>query len=63
MQFYQYLLKNSYDFRNTGIAWLIQSLIHNGEEVKEFHLPDFLDQKGKEFLMEKAGYLSEIENI
>jgi hypothetical protein len=51
ISFYQYLLKTGYDFRSTGIAWLIKKLHEQNEKVFEKHLPDHLDTKAKEFLM------------
>ena len=40
--------------RNEGLSWIIIALWNLGEQVTERELPDFLDQKGKEFLMQKS---------
>lgn len=63
MQFYKFLLKDGLDFRNTGIAWLVDSLANAGEEVRDEHLPNFLDTKAREFVLQKALYLGEMDTI
>lgn len=38
--------------RNEGLVWLIKKCLSNGEKIDENNLPDFLDTKAKEFLLQ-----------
>lgn len=49
--FLQKLLKTGLDCRNQGLTWIIKGLWTLGEKVYENHLPDFLDSKGKVFVI------------
>jgi hypothetical protein len=40
-----------YNFRKTGISWTVLEIWKLGEKVEEAHLPDFLDQKAKGFIL------------
>ncbi len=50
-KFFINLLKSGKDVRNTGLSWLIKKLWQLGEKISEEHLPDYLDQRAKEFLI------------
>jgi hypothetical protein len=39
------------DFRQDGIAWIIEKLVSENEKVYDIHLPEFLDGRAKEFLI------------
>lgn len=50
-KFFIKLLKSGKDVRNTGLSWLLKKLWQLGEKIAEEHLPDYLDQRSKEFLI------------
>lgn len=50
-KFFIKILKSGKDVRNTGLSWLIKKLWQLGEKISEEHLPDYLDQRAKEFLI------------
>lgn len=51
------------DVRKTGLSWVIKELVLLGEQVKQSDLPDFLDEKGKKFLISKSRKEIEIEEL
>ncbi|CAD8136417.1 unnamed protein product [Paramecium octaurelia] len=61
--FYFQILKNAQDVRNTGIAWVISRLNALNEKLNYQDFPDYLDQKAKEYLLQKATMLQEIEQL
>ncbi|CAK72671.1 unnamed protein product (macronuclear) [Paramecium tetraurelia] len=63
INFYFQILKNAQDVRNTGIAWVISRLNALNEKLNYQHFPDYLDQKAKEYLLQKASLLQEIEQL
>lgn len=63
MQFFFFLLANGYDFRNTGLAWIVNKLMVLKQKVYDTHLPSFLDQKAKEFVLSKGSYLKELDEL
>lgn len=44
------------EFRNEGVSWIIRILWNFGENIQEKELPDFLDSKAKQFLLEVILY-------
>ncbi|CAK60609.1 unnamed protein product (macronuclear) [Paramecium tetraurelia] len=63
VSFYFQVLKNGQDVRTTGIAWVISKLNSLNEKCHYSFLPDYLDQKAKEYLLQKATMLSDIEQL
>ncbi|CAD8142669.1 unnamed protein product [Paramecium octaurelia] len=63
VSFYFQVLKNGQDVRTTGIAWVISKLNSLNEKCHYSSLPDYLDQKAKEYLLQKATMLSDIEQL
>ncbi|CAD8044038.1 unnamed protein product [Paramecium primaurelia] len=63
VSFYYQILKNGQDVRATGIAWVISKLISLSEKCHYSSMPDYLDQKSKEYLLQKATMLSDIEQL
>lgn len=59
------ILGNSFlnNFREAGIAWTILEIWKLGEKVEETHLPDFLDQKAKAFVLKKSLFLQEMSEL
>ena len=50
-------------YRTEGITWIVKSLQNMGEVVLEMHLPQFLDQRAKEFLLSKSLKDTELQEI
>ncbi|CAD8046969.1 unnamed protein product [Paramecium sonneborni] len=63
INFYFQVLKNGQDVRNTGIAWVISRLNFLNEKSTYQSFPEYLDQKAKEYLLQKATMLQEIEQL
>ncbi|CAD8138512.1 unnamed protein product [Paramecium pentaurelia] len=63
INFYFQVLKNGQDVRNTGIAWVISRLNALNEKSSYQSFPEYLDQKAKEYLLQKATMLQEIEQL
>ncbi|CAD8054231.1 unnamed protein product [Paramecium sonneborni] len=63
INFYFQVLKNGQDVRNTGIAWVISRLNSLNEKSTNQSFPEYLDQKAKEYLLQKATMLQEIEQL
>ncbi|CAK79597.1 unnamed protein product (macronuclear) [Paramecium tetraurelia] len=63
VSFYFQVLKNGQDVRTTGIAWIISKLSSLSEKCHHQSMPDYLDQKAKEYLLQKATMLSDIEKL
>ncbi|CAD8137946.1 unnamed protein product [Paramecium pentaurelia] len=63
VSFYYQILKNGQDVRATGIAWVISKLISLSEKCHYSSMPNYLDQKSKEYLLQKATMLSDIEQL
>ncbi|CAD8140295.1 unnamed protein product [Paramecium octaurelia] len=63
INFYFQVLKNGQDVRNTGIAWVVSRLNSLNEKSSYSCFPEYLDQKSKEFLLQKALMLQEIDQL
>lgn len=61
--FYYYLLETGLDFRQTGIAWIVAKLHNYRQKLDHKHLPTYLDQKAKDFLLKKAHYLQAMDQL
>ncbi|KRX08159.1 hypothetical protein PPERSA_01704 [Pseudocohnilembus persalinus] len=61
--FYFELLKIGKDTRNKGLVWIILYLKKQGEKVKLEQLPDFLDQKAREFIFQKTSKIMELQEM
>ncbi|KAL4482786.1 hypothetical protein ABPG72_022346 [Tetrahymena utriculariae] len=57
------ILKYGKDSRNEGLSWIIRAIQNLGEKVFDTHLPDFLDSKAKDFLLQKSQKIQEIQEI
>ncbi|KAL4447117.1 hypothetical protein ABPG74_013969 [Tetrahymena malaccensis] len=57
------LLKNGKDARGEGLSWIIRSIWNSQEKVFDSYLPDFLDQKAKEYLLQRSHKEDELQNM
>ena len=60
---YHRLLKEGIDTRSEGLSWIIKEIYHLGKKVIISYLPDFLDEKGIQFLFNYSKISIEIEEI
>ena len=47
-------MKLGTDSRGNGLTWAIQILMSIGETVEADHLPEYLDEKAKQFVLLKC---------
>ena len=59
--YYLKILKGGEDTRGRGLVWVMLQLQRAGESTAKDNLPDFLDEDGKEFLLELCAAESSIE--
>lgn len=63
LEHYYNLLKIGRDGRLEGLAWIVKTIWRLGGAVDKEHIPNFIDEKGKSYILEQAKVGLMIENM
>jgi len=61
--FHRLSLKIGIDCRESGLSWLIMELKRRGDKVTEESLPNYLDKRSKEYLLNKTHHEQVLDQL